>query len=60
MQVEKTVLGLGLVGIGALWTMGNLGRIDLLATLRTWWPLWLVAWGLLELAGSFAHRPEKA
>ncbi len=56
MQVEKAVLGLGLVGLGALWMLGNLGRLDLLATLRTWWPLWLVAWGALELGASIVHR----
>jgi hypothetical protein len=36
--------------VGVLWTLSNLGRIDLLATLRTWWPLALVVWGLVELA----------
>jgi hypothetical protein len=47
---EGLVLGVILVAVGVLWTLSNLGRIDLLATLRTWWPLALVLWGLVELA----------
>ncbi len=47
---EGLVLGVILVAVGVLWTLSNLGRIDLLATLRTWWPLALVVWGLVELA----------
>jgi hypothetical protein len=31
----------------------NLGKLDLLATLRTWWPASLVVWGVVELV-SFA------
>jgi hypothetical protein len=46
---EGLVLGVILVAVGVLWTLSNLGRIDLLATLRTWWPLALVVWGLVEL-----------
>jgi hypothetical protein len=47
---EGLVLGVILVAVGVLWTLSNLGRIDLLTTLRTWWPLALVVWGLVELA----------
>jgi hypothetical protein len=47
---EGLTLGLLLVGLGVLWTLSNLGRIDLLSTLHTWWPLALVVWGLVELA----------
>lgn len=54
LKPEALVLGLGLIGLGALWTLANLGRIDLLATLRTWWPLLLVVWGVLELYVSLA------
>lgn len=46
---ETLVVGLGLTAVGVLWTLSNLGRVDFLATLRTWWPLSLVVWGLLEL-----------
>jgi len=47
---EGLVLGVILVAVGVLWTLSNLGRIELLTTLRTWWPLALVVWGLVELA----------
>ncbi len=49
-RAEGLVLGLLLVAVGVLWTLSNLGRIELLTTLRTWWPLALVVWGLVELA----------
>jgi hypothetical protein len=52
---EGIVVGVGLIGVGVAWTLGNLGRIDLLATLRTWWPLLLVVWGALELYAFFTH-----
>ncbi len=51
---EGLTLGLLLVAVGALWTLSNLGRIDLLSTLHTWWPMALVVWGLLELAALAA------
>ena len=50
-------MGVALVGVGALWTAANLGRLDLLATLRTYWPALLVIWGLLELYNWAALRP---
>jgi len=46
---EPLVLGLSLVGVGVVWMLANAGRLDLLATLRAWWPLTLVVWGALEL-----------
>jgi hypothetical protein len=49
-RAEGLVLGFILVAVGVLWTLSNLGRIELLTTLRTWWPLALVVWGLVELA----------
>jgi Domain of unknown function (DUF5668) len=49
-RAESLVLGLLLIAVGVLWTLSNLGRIELLTTLRTWWPLALVVWGLVELA----------
>lgn len=48
--------GLTLVTLGVLGTLANLGRLDLLATLRTWWPLVLVVWGGLELADALLRR----
>jgi hypothetical protein len=47
--VERLVVGFCLVGLGLLWTLANLGRLDLLDALHTWWPASLVFWGLLEL-----------
>jgi hypothetical protein len=46
---ETLVLGLTLIGVGVVWMLANAGRVDLLATLRAWWPLTLVVWGVLEL-----------
>jgi hypothetical protein len=53
---EALVLGLSLVAIGVAWILGNAGRIDLLGTLRTWWPLTLVVWGVLELVAFAIQR----
>ncbi len=53
---EGAVLGLGLMAVGVLWMLANLGRIDMLGTLRTYWPLLLVVWGGLELAATLARR----
>ncbi len=48
-KIEGVVVGLALVSVGVLWTLANLGHLDLLRTLRNWWPSVLVVWGLLEL-----------
>ena len=55
-SIETLVLGLGLVGLGLVWTLGNLGRLDALETLHRWWPLLLVVWGALEVAVSLSRR----
>ena len=55
-SIEKLVLGLGLVGLGLVWTFGNLGRLDALETLHRWWPLLLVVWGALEVGVSLSRR----
>jgi hypothetical protein len=34
----------------------NLGRLDLLSTLRTWWPASLVVWGAVELVAFAMNR----
>jgi cell wall-active antibiotic response 4TMS protein YvqF len=58
---EVLVLGLSLIAVGVAWLLGNAGRIDLLGTLRTWWPLTLVLWGALELvAVAFEHRARRS
>jgi hypothetical protein len=56
---EGLVVGLGLVTLGVLWLLANLGRLDLLPVLRTWWPLFLVVWGVLELAEFAADRNSR-
>ena len=55
-RVEGIVLGLALLGLGTVCLLANLGRVDLLTTLRTWWPLTLVVWGGLELYQALAAR----
>ena len=52
------MLGLGLIALGVVWTLGNLGRLDALDTLHRWWPLLLVVWGALELGVSLARRAQ--
>lgn len=56
LKVERVVIGLGLVGMGVLWTLANFDRVDLLVALRRFWPTLLIVWGLLEMAVAFARR----
>lgn len=56
LKVERLVIGLGLVGMGVLWTLANFDRVDLLVALRRFWPTLLIVWGLLEMAVAFARR----
>ena len=49
LKVERIVIGLSLIAVGVAWVVANLGQLDLLHTLRTWWPSSLIAWGMLEL-----------
>jgi hypothetical protein len=58
-SIEKLVLGLGLIGLGVVWTLGNLGRLDVLDTLHRWWPLLLVVWGALEIVLSVSRRSDR-
>ena len=51
---ETLVLGVALIGLGVVWTLANLGSVDLLGTLRRWWPAILVLWGGLELHRSYS------
>ena len=57
-KVEGFVLGVCLLALGVLWTMANLGMLDLLKTLRTWWPASLIVWGGAELVNSLLVRPR--
>jgi len=58
-SVERVVLGFALLALGVLWMLANAGRLDLLSTLRTWWPSLLVLWGALELAVALLWRPAR-
>ncbi len=56
---EVLVLGLSLIALGVVWLLGNAGQLDRLATLRAWWPLTLVVWGVLELVAYALARDER-
>lgn len=54
---EAVALAVSLIALGLVLTLGNLGRVDALYVLRTWWPASLVFWGLVELLRSITdHR----
>ena len=53
---EGVTFGVSLVALGVLGTLANLGKLELLPLLRTWWPLSLVLWGVLELADLWIRR----
>jgi hypothetical protein len=57
---EGLTLGVCLVALGVVWTLSNLGRLDLLPVLRTWWPLSLVLWGVLELVELAIRRGRRS
>lgn len=51
----RLVWGIIFLGLGAAWTLDNLGLVDSDAIVR-WWPLLLVAFGLAKLTGWGARR----
>jgi hypothetical protein len=57
---EGLTLGTCLVAVGVLWTLSNMGRVELLSSLRTWWPLSLVLWGALELLDLTIRRGRRS
>lgn len=57
---EALTVGLCLTVLGVLWTLSNLGWLEMLPLLRRWWPLCLVAWGALELLAARAQHRESA
>ena len=59
LSIERIVIGFALLGLGVLWLLANAGRVDLLSSLRTWWPLLLVLWGGLELVAAFSRREAR-
>jgi cell wall-active antibiotic response 4TMS protein YvqF len=58
-RTEALVLGLLLIALGVLWTLGNLGYLDALSVLRVWWPLSLVVWGAAELVAFLGGRASR-
>lgn len=60
LEPESLAIGLCLVALGSLWMLSNLGRVEMLPVVRTWWPSVLILWGLLELLNSFASRMDGA
>jgi len=55
---ETLALGVTLLAVGVVALLSNLGRLEFLETVRTYWPLALVIWGGLEVVASFASRPS--
>jgi hypothetical protein len=53
-RTEGLVFGLGLVAVGVVVSLGNMGMLDTLVTLRRFWPALLVVWGALEIAATRA------
>lgn len=51
----RLVWGIIFLGLGAAWTLDNLGLFDS-DTLVRWWPLLLVAFGIAKLTGFGAKR----
>jgi hypothetical protein len=60
LRPEALTLGLTLVGVGTLALLANLGRLDFLDTVRAWWPLSLVVWGVFEIAASLARHEGRS
>lgn len=58
LAVERIVIAFCLIGVGVLWTLANLDRLDLLEALHTWWPASLIFWGLLELYATLVIGPR--
>jgi uncharacterized membrane protein (DUF441 family) len=58
-SAEGVTLGICLVTLGVLWTLSNLGRVEMLPVLRTWWPLSFVLWGALELVELGLRRSSR-
>ena len=58
-RVESFVLGVCLLALGVIWTLANLGQLELLPTLRTWWPTSLVLWGVAELVQSLSVKEKR-
>jgi hypothetical protein len=53
MKADRIVLGLTLLLVGTIWVLVNIGVLPshVAADLWRYWPLLLILWGLLILAG---------
>jgi hypothetical protein len=60
LKPEALTLGLVLVGVGTLALLANLGRLDFLDTVRAWWPLSLLVWGVLEILASLGRTERRS
>ncbi len=49
MSAGRAVLGLGLIAAGVLYVLDNAGTLDAGETIGRWWPLVIIALGLLQL-----------
>jgi hypothetical protein len=56
---ESLTLGICLVALGVLWMLSNLGQLELVPVLRSWWPAALVLWGVLELVDLGVRRARR-
>lgn len=56
---ESLTLGLLLVAMGALALLANFGKVEFLETVRVWWPLSLLVWGILEVLASLMNRSTR-
>jgi hypothetical protein len=56
---EALAFGLALIALGSVWLAADFGYVELVPTLRRWWPLTLVVWGSLELWSSLKARAAR-
>jgi hypothetical protein len=59
LKVDRIVVALGLIGLGVIWMLANMERLDALRALRLFWPALLIVWGVLELAVTFVRRASE-
>ncbi len=59
LKVESIVLGTCFIAVGLAWLLANFGQLDVLATLRRYWPVSLIYWGILELVNVRLVRARR-
>ena len=56
---EGVALGIACAGTGVLAFLANLGYVDLLSSVRLFWPVVIIFWGVAELVNTYsARRPS--